>query len=244
LYAISSGSVRRNSINLLFLSSSSVILLGFSSGLVVINSSTAASPTVVRNFRKTYLMDFDLFISHAAEDKTSIARPLAEHLKKIGYKVWFDEFELKLGDSLRKSIDKGLEKSNYGVVILSPNFVAKGWTEYELNSLCSLEVDRNKVVILTIWHDITKKEVLKYSPYLADKISIVSTLGLETICLKKSEKIGPSSFKRDFNIQNHYFNEKDCPRCGQRGMTIGCEASSGDEYEWFECNNCGYYRSF
>jgi hypothetical protein len=67
---------------------------------------------------------YDIFISHASEDR-EIARPLAEGLQQMGLKVWFDEFTLKIGDKLRESIDNGLTKSNYGVVIVSRNFFLK-----------------------------------------------------------------------------------------------------------------------
>src|SRR4051812_4935086 len=51
--------------------------------------------------------DFDVFISHAAEDKDSLVRPLALGLQDRGLSVWFDEFELRVGDSLRRKIDAG-----------------------------------------------------------------------------------------------------------------------------------------
>ena len=71
-------------------------------------------------------MEYDVFISHASEDKADVALPLAKHLQKFGFKVWLDDFELTLGDSLRRSIDCGLSQSKYGVVILSPAFFSKG----------------------------------------------------------------------------------------------------------------------
>ena len=75
---------------------------------------------------------FDLFISHASEDKDSIARPLYHALIAHGFSVWFDEAELRLGDSLRSSIDDALAKCRYGIVILSPSFFKKNWTTLEL----------------------------------------------------------------------------------------------------------------
>jgi hypothetical protein len=50
----------------------------------------------------------DVFISHASEDKDAVARPLAKELLRRGHSVWFDEYELVLGDSLRENIDRGL----------------------------------------------------------------------------------------------------------------------------------------
>lgn len=115
-------------------------------------------------------MEYDVFISHASEDKDSVVRPLAQALVEQGLKVWYDEFELKIGDSLRRKIDSGLSKSRFGIVVLSKAFIKKGWTNYELDGIIS-KVNTGEQVILPIWHGITKQEVLDYSPSLADKVA-------------------------------------------------------------------------
>lgn len=120
-------------------------------------------------------LEYDFFISHASEDKNDFVRDLAEALVRSDFKVWYDEFELKVGDSLRKNIDNGLSKSKYGIVIISPNFVKKNWPEYELNGMVAREMNGHKV-ILPIWHKITKDEVLKFSPTLADKLALNSSI--------------------------------------------------------------------
>lgn len=118
---------------------------------------------------------YHLFISHASEDKDDFVRPLADALRRLGVEVWYDEFELKIGDSLRRSIDRGLANSRYGVVVLSSAFFAKNWPQYELDGLVAREVTGAKVV-LPIWHKITRDEVLAYSPTLADKVALNSSL--------------------------------------------------------------------
>lgn len=118
---------------------------------------------------------FDFFISHASEDKDEIVRDLADALKENGFEVWYDEFELKVGDSLRKKIDTGLINSRFGIVIISPSFVKKNWTEYELNGMVAKEMNGHKV-ILPIWHKISKDEVLKFSPTLADKMALNTSI--------------------------------------------------------------------
>jgi hypothetical protein len=114
---------------------------------------------------------WDVFISHASEDKKLIAKPLADALAAFGLRVWYDEFTLKLGDSLSRSIDMGLASARYGVVILSPAFFAKSWPEYELRGLTARELGSRKVII-PVWHDVERDEVLRFSPPLADKLSI------------------------------------------------------------------------
>ena len=113
---------------------------------------------------------YDVFISHASEDKGEVVRPLAIALQNKNLKVWYDEFELKIGDSLRQKIDKGLANSRFGIVVLSKNFIRKGWTNYELDGIITKSVSGQQVV-LPIWHDITKQEVIDYSPSLADKVA-------------------------------------------------------------------------
>ncbi len=124
--------------------------------------------------------EWDVFISHANEDKEVIARPLAERLIELGLRVWFDEFTLTVGDSLRRSIDHGLASSRFGVVVISPSFVGKEWPQKELDGLVAREIAGVKV-ILPVWHRITAEEIRKYSPLLSDRIAVSSGDGLEHV---------------------------------------------------------------
>jgi hypothetical protein len=120
-------------------------------------------------------VEYDVFISHSSEDKEDFVRPLTLELQELGVKVWYDEFELKLGDSLRRSIDKGLINSKYGIVILSTSFFKRNWTQYELDGFVNREMNGMKV-ILPIWHKVSKDEVQKFSPSLADKVALNSSV--------------------------------------------------------------------
>jgi hypothetical protein len=120
---------------------------------------------------------WDIFISHASEDKAQVARPLANKLAEVGLKVWLDEAELSLGDSLRNKIDEGLSRSQFGVVILSHSFFAKKWSKLELAGLFAKDIQNGKT-ILPVWHDIEYEEILTYSPLLADRLSISTKNGL------------------------------------------------------------------
>lgn len=113
---------------------------------------------------------FDVFISHASEDKHEVVRPLATALQGAGLSVWYDEFELRIGDSLRRKIDKGLASSRFGVVVLSQAFFGRGWPEYELDGLVTRAVSGEQV-LLPIWHNVSKREVMGYSPSLADRLA-------------------------------------------------------------------------
>ena len=123
----------------------------------------------------------DVFICHASEDKNAIARPLAAELQRRGHSVWFDEFELTLGDSLRRSIDRGLAESRFGLVILSPSFFAKKWPQRELDGLTTREMVGSTKVILPVWHEVNHGYVAGFSPPLADKLAVQSNVGTPAI---------------------------------------------------------------
>jgi hypothetical protein len=123
---------------------------------------------------------WDVFISHASEDKDEIARPLAQALQGEGYSVWYDEFTLTVGDSLRKSIDQGLIGSDFGVVILSKHFFEKHWPEQELNGLATKEVNGKKV-ILPVWHGVGIEEVRNFSPMLADRLAVSTEMNIQHV---------------------------------------------------------------
>lgn len=147
---------------------------------------SVSSPSSVTSASK-----YDLFISHASEDKESFARPLAAELTNLGLNVWYDETTLTLGDSLRQSIDRGLANSRFGVVVLSHSFFAKNWPQYELNGMVAREMNGVKV-ILPIWHMVSKDEVLNYSPAIADKIALNSSMfSIAEIAQKLAEVVNP-----------------------------------------------------
>jgi hypothetical protein len=124
----------------------------------------------------------DVFLSHASEDKDEVARPLKECLEHRGVRVWFDESALSIGDSLRRSIDRGLARSRYGLVVLSPDFFRKSWPQSELDGLFARQTATNEKVILPVWHRITKDDVLRASPLLADLLAFnTAVMTLEEI---------------------------------------------------------------
>ena len=137
----------------------------------------------------------DVFISHASEDKDEFVRPLASALMSHGLDVWFDELTLRIGDSLRQKIDKGLANSRVGLVVLSPSFIAKGWTNYELDGIVTRTVSGDQI-LLPIWHNITKQQVVDFSPSLADKVArstathTVGEIAKEIADLLNSKKSG------------------------------------------------------
>ncbi len=131
---------------------------------------------------------WDVFISHASEDKSTVARPLAEALKRAGVRVWLDEHELKIGDSLSEKIDNELCESQFGVVILSPAFLEKHWPRKELSGLRAREEDGQKV-ILPVWHNVDKSMITQFSPILADVLAVNTNESIGYVAQKIIEVI-------------------------------------------------------
>jgi len=126
-------------------------------------------------------MSWDVFISHAFEDKAEVGQPLASMLDRRGLKVWFDEYELKAGQSLRVQIETGLARSSAGTVILSEAFFkAKGWTQYELDILIDRRNYRHKPLI-PVWHQLSKSRVSELSPGIAALYALRTQDGLQKI---------------------------------------------------------------
>jgi len=137
----------------------------------IMSEAGASAKPAVRTERDQVVL-WDVFISHASEDKEDFVRPLAESLRGSGLRVWYDDFMLNVGDSLRRSIDHGLAKSRYGIVVISPNFLKKEWPQKELDGLIAREVKGAKL-ILPVWHNISADEIRGYSP----------TWQIERLCL-------------------------------------------------------------
>ena len=119
--------------------------------------------------------EYDVFVSHAWEDKADFVEAFVQALEDREIKVWYDKSKIKWGDSMRARIDDGLRKSKFGVAILSPNYIAEGkyWTKAELDGLFQMESINGKT-LLPIWHNLTKKQVMDYSPILASKLAMTT----------------------------------------------------------------------
>ncbi len=116
-------------------------------------------------------LQWDLFIAHASEDKDDFVRPLAEMLERVGVEVWYDEFQLRPGDSLVETIDRGLANSAHGLLVISPDFLRKPWPGYERRGLITRELSGHSVVI-PVWRGVSQATVADFSPALADKFAL------------------------------------------------------------------------
>ena len=153
-------------------------------------------------------MTFDAFISHSWEDKDDFVRELAEKLQEQRIEIWYDEFSLKIGDSLRQSIDYGLSKSRFGIIVLSKHFIKKRWTNWELDGLLQRQNNSENNLIIPIWHNIDKQDIIEYSPSLADKVAIKSSIGISNVVKQIDKIINPKGstliVAREYLISNGY----------------------------------------
>ena len=124
---------------------------------------------------------WDVFISHASEDKLAVTVPLAEALQRAGLRIWLDRQELRIGDSLHEKINEGLAKSCFGIVVLSPSFLAKGWPRKELDGLLAIEDAVGSKIILPVWHQIDKAMLAKHSPILPDRLAADTAEGIPAV---------------------------------------------------------------
>ncbi|HEV2562629.1 MAG TPA: toll/interleukin-1 receptor domain-containing protein [Rhizomicrobium sp.] len=147
----------------------------------------------------------DVFICHASEDKDDFVRPLAEALRSHHIDVWYDEFTLTVGDSLREAIDRGLATSRFAIVVLSPSFFKKRWPKRELNGLVARETGEDRNLILPVWHRVSRSDVLGFSPPLADLLAVSSARGMKQVVNDLLKKIRPAESPlivvRDFLIE-------------------------------------------
>ena len=134
----------------------------------------------------------DVFIAHASEDKATLVKELADQLIALGITVWYDEYSIRLGDDILHKIDEGLVHSQFGVIIFSPNFfdAKKTWTLKEYSALVAGEdTDKNKRII-PVWHNITRKELAKKSPTIANRLALVSSeMKVTEMAIKIAERV-------------------------------------------------------
>ena len=103
------------------------------------------------------------FISHDSRDKDAFVRELAHELSKNFCTVWYDEFSLKVGDSLRANIERGLKETKKCIVVLSPNFLSnEGWGRAEFDSVFTREILEQQNVMLPVWLNVEVKDVYNY----------------------------------------------------------------------------------
>jgi isopentenyl diphosphate isomerase/L-lactate dehydrogenase-like FMN-dependent dehydrogenase len=114
---------------------------------------------------------YDVFISHASEDKADFVQPLVEALQNVGVRVWYDALDMQWGKGLREQIDNGIKRSKYAILVFSKNFFSKKWPKRELDGILAKE-EITGATPLPIWYNISYEEVYEFSPTLSGLYSL------------------------------------------------------------------------
>lgn len=191
--------------------------------------------------------EFDGFIAHASEDKDDFVRPLALALMSLGIDIWYDEQAIEYGDSIRRKIDEGLLRSKFGIVVFSKPFLAKPWTNHELDALTEISFSNPERGIIPIWHKIDHADLLARSPAWAGRKALITAkmtaeeIALELVRIMRNDlysKTPLAELRKRINGEalreleeevQEYRERFTCPHCGA-GM-IGCQSVPLDHEE-------------
>lgn len=132
------------------------------------------------------------FICYAMEDKSIFVDRLVEALVKNNVDVWYSDYELIPGKSLREVIDRGISSCDIGIVVLSNNFFKKKWSSWELNGLVQRMVS-GSCIIIPIYLDIDVNDIMRYSPSLSDIVAIKSDMEVNEIAYKIYDTLYPKT---------------------------------------------------
>jgi len=182
---------------------------------------------------------YDLFISYSSEDRETFVRPFAKQLRKSGFRLWYDEFELKPGDRLSESIDYGLSHSKAGIVVLSPSFLGRQWPKRELSGLTSLQM-HGKGTLIPLLYGISISELLEFSPPLADVKCLIGGHGIEKNIEEIERVVKPSKSLWDempidqaieyFDRGEEYF-----------GLVVACHALDNRLFQLYQFHKSHHY---
>lgn len=140
--------------------------------------------------RKLDALTPKVFVCHDHADKETVVRPVVDELHRRMVHTWYDDFSLKIGDSLLSAIEKGLSTCQFACVIVSPSFIKNfGWPRAEFEMAFGKQLSSGVKVLLPIWHNVSKKDVLEYSQFLGTIFALDSTLGPKVIAEKISREV-------------------------------------------------------
>jgi len=170
--------------------------------------------------KKNHSMKTSIFLSHNYRDKEFV-RKLALDLECHGIRVWLDEAELKIGDSLIEKIRDGIDNVNYVAVILSPNSIESRWVQKEIDVAMTLEINGKEVKVLPLMLELCELPGFLLGKFYGDFTnknkyedtfkSLVNTMGIvfnrsAVLGLNNNASLGDAIGKAE--ILNLYFYPK------------------------------------
>lgn len=109
---------------------------------------------------------YSVFVSHASDDKIEYVEDLVNEIKNLGISVFYDQDVMSWGDDLKERIDSGLKNCQLAIIVISPSYFGREWTEYELKVLLERQDTEKGKLILPILYKTSKEELLQHYPSL------------------------------------------------------------------------------
>lgn len=135
-------------------------------------------------------MSTKVFISYSSADKPFVDR-LVDDLVKHRLGIWYDTWEIRVGDSLTQKIQEGIRESSFLAVVLTPNSVNSRWVQEELRAALAEEMRRGGKFVLPILH-----QQCEIPPFLSDRVyadfRADYARGFERLLLAVASSTGPT----------------------------------------------------
>ena len=192
----------------------------------------------------------DAFLSHNRADK-GIARSLGAQLQLAGASVWFDEWELRAGDSIPGKVNEALARVDCVILLWSDSASSSNWVRAELEAGIQRGLDEDSLRIIPVMLDDTpvpallrplRRVDLRHGD-IANAVNEVMGFANDRDRIKAIQ-----ATLEEAQIEVGYFYgygaAVGCPRCGAgldrlRGWHA-VDDRRDDEYAGVECQECGW----
>ena len=111
---------------------------------------------------------YDVFVSHASENKIEYVDEFVNELKNVGLSVFYDTDVISWGDNFRSVIENAIQDCEFAIIVFSKEFIGKEWTEIELKSFIERQNEEGQKIILPILYNISKDEFIEQYPSFKD----------------------------------------------------------------------------
>jgi hypothetical protein len=189
-----------------------------------------------------------IFISHNFGDKET-ARLLARELVARGLDVWFDEWQIKPGDSITGGIESGISQCDTFVALWSIRAAKSNWVETELRAALRRRVDDRTFRVIPLMLDDTRLPTLiaDYRGFNLRKNSDLEHIATEIAGDNGALDTAQRLQRRLLELVVNEFPETDairallCPRCGSPELAaeVCQDVVFGETIYYVKCRICG-----
>lgn len=130
---------------------------------------------------------YDIFLSYQIKDREWVGC-LVDALSEQGLHVWYDEMEIKPGDSMLDRVEEGLHDSTYVVFVITSETARSNWAAAELGAALALQ----KPLIPIVAEDMPLEDIpgpIKLRKYLlkGDPRAVAEEIAHVVVSKRKSE---------------------------------------------------------